>query len=68
MTKHAAHVHVRLRKLATYQISEARATFMREAPASLEAPLAAVLKVIFEEQVDFPHELVAFLLSEAELS
>ena len=41
-TKQAAHVHVRPRKLRTYQIPEARATLLREAPASLQALLAAV--------------------------
>ena len=56
-TKQAAHVHVRPRKLATYQIIAARATFMREVPASLEAPLAVVLKDMFEGHVDFLWEL-----------
>ena len=51
-TKQAAHVHVRPRKLGTYQIPWARATLMREAPASLQAPLAAVLKDVLEEHVD----------------
>ena len=61
-------MHVRPRKLATYQIPKARATLLRETPASLEAPLAAVLKDIFEEHVDFPYEIIAFMLSEAKLS
>ena len=67
-TKQAAHVHVRPRKLATYQIPEARATLLREAPASLEAPFAEVLKDILEEHVDFRKEIIAFLVSEAKLT
>ena len=43
-TKQAAHVHVRPPKLATYQIPPARATLLREAPASLQAPFTAVLQ------------------------
>ena len=41
---------------------------MREAPASLEAPLTAVLKDSLEEHVDFPLEIIACMLSEAKLS
>ena len=67
-TVQAAHVHVRQRKLGTYQIPPARATLLREAPASLQAPLAAVLKDILEEPVYFPKELIAFMLSEAKLT
>ena len=52
-TKQAAHVHVRPRKLATYQIPLASATLLREAPASLEAPFAAVLKNMLEAHVVF---------------
>ena len=48
----AAHVHVRQRKLGTDQMPLARATLMREAPASLQAPLAAVLTDSLEEHVD----------------
>ena len=59
-TKQAAHVHVKPRKLATYQIPKARATFLREAPASLEAPLTAVLKDMFEEHVDFSEGNISF--------
>ena len=51
-TKQAAHVHVRPRKLATYQIPAARATLLREAPASMEAHFTAVLKDLLEEHVD----------------
>ena len=68
MTVQAAHVHVRQRKLGTYQIPSARATLMREAPASLQAHLAAVLKDMSEEHVDFPKEIITFMLSEAKLS
>ena len=67
-TKQAAHVHVRPRKLATYQSPVARASFMREAPASLQAPLAAVLKDVLEEHFDFRKEIIAFMLSEAKLT
>ena len=41
---------------------------MREAPASLQALLAAVLKDILEEHDDFHNELIAFMLSEAKLT
>ena len=64
----AAHVHVRQRKFGTYQIPQARATLLREAPASLEAPFAAVLKDILEEHVEFPKEIIPFLVSEAKLT
>ena len=64
----AAHVHVRQRKLGTYQIRKARATFLREAPASLQAPLAAVLKDMLEEHVDFRKEIIPVMLSEAKLT
>ena len=64
----AAHVHVRQRKHGTYQIPYARATLLREAPASLQAPLAAVLKVVLEEHVEFRKEIIAFMLSEAKLT
>ena len=64
----AAHVHVRQRKIGTYQIPWARATLLREAPASLQAPLAAVLKDVLEEHVDFHMEIIAFMLSEAKLT
>ena len=67
-TKQAAHIHVRPRKLATYQIPQARATLLREAPASLEAPFAEVLKDMFEEHLDFHKEIIAFLVSEAKLT
>ena len=53
-TVQAAHVHVRQRKIGTYQIPQARATLLREAPASQEAPFTAVLNDILEEHVDFP--------------
>ena len=59
---------MRPRKLATYQIPSARATLLREAPASLEAPFTAVLKNIVEEHVDFHKEIIAFMLSEAKLT
>ena len=64
----AAHVHVSQRKIGTYQILQARATLLREAPASLQAPLAAVLKDMLEEHVDFLMEIIAFMLSEAKLT
>ena len=64
----AAHVHVSQRKIGTYQIPWARATLLREAPASLQAPLAAVLKDVREEHVDFLKEIIAFMLSEAKLT
>ena len=64
----AAHVHVSQRKIGTYQILTARAKLLREAPASLQAPLAAVLKDMFEEHVDFLTEIIAFMLSEAKLT
>ena len=41
---------------------------MRQVPASLEAPLAAVLKDILEEHVDFLEDITAFMLSEAKLT
>ena len=41
---------------------------MREAPASLEAPFAAVLKDMLEEHVDFPIEIIPFMVSEAKLT
>ena len=66
--KQAAHVHVRPRKLATYQIPLARATLMREAPASLDAPFTAVLKDMLEEHVDFQQEMIALLISEAKMT
>ena len=59
---------MRQRKLATYQIPWARATLLREAPASLEAPFTAVLKDRLEEHVDFHLEITAFLVSEAKLT
>ena len=67
-TVQAAHVHVRQRKIGTYQIPKARATLLREAPASLQALLAAVLKDVLEEHVDFPREIIVFMLSEAKLT
>ena len=60
-TKQAAHVHVRQGKLRTYEIPKARATLLREAPASLEAPFTAVLKDIVERHVDFLAEKQRFL-------
>ena len=67
-TKQAAHVHVRQRKIGTYQIPVARATLLREVPASLQARLAAVLNDILEEHVDFHKEIIALMLSEAKLT
>ena len=67
MTVQAAHVHVRQRKIGTYQIPLARAILLREVPASLQALLAAVVKDVLEEHVDFPMEIIAFMLSEARL-
>ena len=64
----AAHVHVRQQKIGTYQIPKARATLLREAPASLQAPLAAVLQDILEEHVDFQKEIITFMVSEAKLT
>ena len=63
----AAHVHVRQRKNGTYQILWARATLLREAPASLQAPLAAVLKDVLEEHVGFHKEIIVFMRSEAKV-
>ena len=59
----AAHVHVRQRKIKKYQILRARATLLRAAPASLQAPLAVVLNDVLEEHVDFHREIIAFMLS-----
>ena len=41
---------------------------MREVPASLQAPLAAVLQDILEEHVDFQKEIITFMVSEAKLT
>ena len=59
---------MRPRKLATYQIPNARSTLLREVPASLEAPFIAVLIDMLEEHVDFHKEIIVFLVSEAKLT
>ena len=64
----AAHVHARQRQIGTYEIPLARATLLREAPASLQAPLAAILKDVLEEHIDFHTEIIDFMVSEARLA